>query len=86
VSKGGTVTGLHLSQQNGTGVIALIANPTSPPLTVRADILDIDQQRVAKSAVPKTRPLVATAEGLLQRRRLKADGTPGSLGSGAFPR
>jgi ATP-dependent DNA helicase RecG len=76
VAKDGTLTGLHPSQQNVTAVMALSANPTSPPLTVRADILDIDQQRVANSAVPKARQLVATAQGLLQRRRLKADGTP----------
>jgi len=76
VEKDGTVTGLHRSHHNVTGVIALIANQTSPPLTVRAEVLEVGGNRVAKIIVPKARQLVATAEGLLQRRRMKADGTP----------
>jgi ATP-dependent DNA helicase RecG len=76
VEKDGAVTGLHPSHQNVTGVIALIANQTNPPLTVRVEVVDIGKHRVAKVLVPKSRHLVATAEGLLQRRRLKADGTP----------
>jgi ATP-dependent DNA helicase RecG len=76
VEEDGTVTGLHPSHQNVTGVVAVIANQTSPPLTVRAEVLTIDHLAVAKIMVPKARQLVATTEGLLQRRRLKADGTP----------
>lgn len=76
VEKDGTVSGLHTSHQNVTGVVALIANQTSPPLTVRVEVVEVDKVRVAKIMVPKSRQLVATAEGLLQRRRLKADGTP----------
>lgn len=76
VEKDGTVTGLHPSHRNITGVIALIANHSVPPLTVRVEILDIGDTRIAKIIVPKSRQLVATTEGLLQRRRLKADGTP----------
>jgi ATP-dependent DNA helicase RecG len=76
VEKDGTVTGLHRSHHNVTCVIALIANQTSPPLTVRAEVLEVGGNRVAKIIVPKARQLVATAEGLLQRRRMKADGTP----------
>lgn len=76
VEEDGTVTGLHPSHQNVTGVVAMIANQTSPPVTVRAEVLTIRNRTVAKIMVPKSRQLVATAEGLLQRRRLKADGTP----------
>lgn len=76
VEKDGTVTGLHPSHWNITGVIALIANHTVPPLTVRVEVLNSGEHRVAKIIVPKSRQLVATTEGLLQRRRLKADGTP----------
>ncbi len=76
VEEDGTVTGLHPSHRNVTGVVAMIANQTSPPVTVRAEVLSIGNRTVAKILVPKSRQLVATAEGLLQRRRLKADGTP----------
>jgi ATP-dependent DNA helicase RecG len=47
-----------------------------PPLSVRVDVVEVAKLRVAKIMVPKSRHLVATAEGLLQRRRLKADGSP----------
>ena len=36
----------------------------------------VDNKRVAKIIVPKSRRLVSTSEGVLQRRRLMADGTP----------
>lgn len=76
VENDGKVTGLHPSHQNVTGVVALIANHTVPPLTVRIEVLEINSQRVFKITVPKSRQLVATTEGLLQRRRIKADGSP----------
>jgi ATP-dependent DNA helicase RecG len=76
VEDDGTVTGLHAAHQNPTRLSALIANQTSPPLSVRVEALDIEGTRIVKIAVPKSRQLVATAEGLLQRRRLKADGLP----------
>lgn len=76
VEQDGKVTGLHPSHQNVAGVAALIANQTSPPLAVRVEVLAVGEHRVAKIVVPKSRQLVATSEGLLQRRRLKADSTP----------
>ena len=76
VENDGQVTGLNARHQNLTGLAALIANRTRPSLSVRAELLDIDGLRVARIEVPKSRALVATADGLLQRRRLQADGTP----------
>ncbi len=76
VEKDGAVTGLHPLHQNLTGLAALIANQTIPPLSVRVEPLEIEGKRVAKISVPKSTRLVATSEGLLQRRRLMADGTP----------
>ncbi|MBI3302606.1 MAG: putative DNA binding domain-containing protein, partial [Deltaproteobacteria bacterium] len=76
VEKDGTVTGLHPEHQNLTGLAAMIANRTTPPLGVRVAALDGEGKRVAKILVPISRRLVATSEGLLQRRRLMADGTP----------
>ncbi len=76
VEDDGTVTGLHPEHRNLTGMTALIANLTSPSVTVRVEAIDIDGVRIARVAVPKSRQLVATSDGLLQRRRLKADGLP----------
>ena len=38
----GAVTGLHPAHQNLTGLTALIANLTSPPVTVRVEAMDIE--------------------------------------------
>jgi ATP-dependent DNA helicase RecG len=76
VEDNGTVTGLHPVHHDLTGLTALIANLTSPPLTVRVEAMDVDKRRIARISVPKSRQLVATSDGLLQRRRLKADGLP----------
>ena len=54
----------------------MIANSTVPPLSVRVEAMEVEGRPVAKIMVPKSRQLVATSEGLLQRRRIKADGLP----------
>ncbi len=76
VEDDGRVTGLHPVHQNLTGLTALIANLTSPPLTARVEAIDVEPHRIARISVPKSRQLVATSDGLLQRRRLRADGQP----------
>src|SRR3989304_3349544 len=76
VEKNSKVTGLHQAHQNIAGLTALIANRTNPPVSVRVELLMIDNKRVAKIIVPKSKRLVSTSEGVLQRRRLMADGTP----------
>lgn len=76
VEDGGTITGLHPKHQSIGTLSAFIANRTNPPLSVRANILQEDGHPVAVIQVPKSSRLVATSEGLLQRRRLQADGTP----------
>jgi ATP-dependent DNA helicase RecG len=76
VEKDGEVTGLHPEHFNLSGLAALIANRTNPPISVRVEPIDITGKRIAKIIVPKSRRLVSTSEGLLQRRRLMADGNP----------
>lgn len=76
VEDNGRITGLHPAHQNSTTLAAMIANRTNPPVSVRATILMEDGQQVAHIEVPKSTRLVATSEGLLQRRRIQADGTP----------
>jgi ATP-dependent DNA helicase RecG len=76
VENDGTVTGLHVEHRDITGLAALIANRTVPPLSVRVSMLEADSKLVAKIEVPKSSRLVASTSGTLQRRRLLADGTP----------
>lgn len=76
VEDDGRITGLHPNHQNLTGLPALIANRTIPPLTVRVEAVETKQGTIARIMVQKSRQLVSTSEGLLQRRRLMADGKP----------
>lgn len=76
VEDDGTVTGLHSNHHNTRGIIALIANKTNPSISVRIEIYHIEDKRIARIQVPKSRQLVSTSEGLLQRRRLMANGKP----------
>ncbi|MEW6218783.1 MAG: ATP-binding protein [Thermodesulfobacteriota bacterium] len=76
VEKDGQITGLHAEHLNLTGLAALIANRTVPPVSVRVTAVEEAGTLVARIEVPKSHRLVATADGLLQRRRLKADGSP----------
>ena len=76
VEDDGTVTGLHPNHARLESLPALIANRTNPSLGVRVIPVSLPEGTVARIQVPKARHLVATSEGLLQRRRLKLDGTP----------
>jgi len=76
VEDDGTITGLHPNHENISGLATLIAGRTNPPLPVRTELLNIKKDKIAYIMVPKSRQLVSTSEGLLQRRRLMADGTP----------
>lgn len=72
----GTVTGVHPDHQNPGGLASLIANRTNPPMTVRAELVDVDDKLIIVVQVPKTRSIVSTSDGLLLRRRLLANGRP----------
>lgn len=76
VEDDGTITGTHAQRQSPAALSALIANRTNPPISVRINILQEGDHTVAAIEVPKSPRLVATSDGLLQRRRLQADGTP----------
>lgn len=76
IENDGTVTGLHRIHQNTVGLAALIANRTSPSISVRVDLVEVDGVAIARIQVPKADSIVSTSEGLVQRRRLQADGTP----------
>lgn len=75
VEDDGRVTGLHPAHDDMPGMAALISNRTTPPVSVRVERLVEDGKPVARIEVPKSPRLVATTDGVLQRRRLRADGT-----------
>jgi len=77
VEDDGKVTGLHPSHDGPLdGLAAMIANRTSPPLTVQVTRLKLGGKAVVRVEVPKARQIVATSEGVVKRRRLQADGRP----------
>lgn len=76
VEDNGTITGLNTQPRSPASLAALISNRTSPPISVRITFLQEEGYPVAAIEVPKSTRLVATSDGLIQRRRLKADGTP----------
>lgn len=76
VEDDGQITGVHAEHQNLGGLAAMVANRTSPPISVRVEVLIEEGLTVARIEVPRSFRPVATSDGLLQRRRLQADGTP----------
>ncbi len=86
VEDDGTPTGVHRSHSDATQLAALIANKTVPPVSTRVSTLVLDSDSAADAdglqvvlvEVPKSRAIVASSDGKILRRRLKADGTPES--------
>lgn len=79
VEDDGTVTGLHPNHHDTSGISALIANRTNPPLSVRVQSFQVHSQWIAHIQVPKSRQLVSTSDGLLQRRKLTVSGKPEAI-------
>lgn len=75
VENDGTVTGLHKAHRDYTQLAAYIANKTVPPVSVRVELLE-EVFPVLAIHVPKCRSIIASSVGKIQRRRIKADGTP----------
>ena len=75
VEDNGDVTGLHPSHRDITQLAAFIANKTIPPVSVRVEMIDAEKP-VIMIHVPQCRSIVASSAGKIQRRRIKADGTP----------
>lgn len=79
IEDNGTVTGVHKDHINPCTLSAFIANNTLPPVPIRAEIIE-DEYPVLKISVPKSQNgIVATISGKVQRRQIKADGTPENI-------
>ena len=75
VEDNGEITGLHKEHFDITRLAAFIANKTVPPVPIRCEILDLEKP-ILKICVPRRTSITASSAGKIQRRRLKADGTP----------
>ncbi|HIY52026.1 MAG TPA: putative DNA binding domain-containing protein [Candidatus Olsenella avicola] len=86
VEDDGTPTGVHPSHSDPTGLAALIANKTVPPVPVRASTISLtpcdevgtEKVSVVLVEVPMSRAIVSSSDGKIMRRRIKADGSPES--------
>lgn len=78
VEDDGRVTGLHASHRDSTQLAAFIANKTIPPISVRVESVPAEKT-VLLIHVPQSRSIVASTAGKIQRRRIKADGTPENI-------
>ena len=76
IEDNGEITGLHPDHMNPTTLSAFIANNTTPPVSVRVEVIE-EEYPVLKISVPKSyTSIVATSVGKISRRQLKADGSP----------
>lgn len=76
IEDNGKVTGLAPDHKEPIGLAALIANKTVPSLTIRAEVIIKDEKPVMMIDIPKSHLIIATSDGKILRRRMKADGTP----------
>lgn len=87
VEDDGTPTGIHEAHADATGLSALVSNKTMPPVPARATMLrlaadgspDEEGMRVMALEVPKSTAIVASRDGKILRRLIKADGSPESV-------
>lgn len=78
VEDDGEITGLHKDHKDITQLAAFVANKTIPPVSVRVELVDIEPS-VLMIHVSKSRSIVASSAGKIQRRRLKPDGSPENI-------
>ena len=86
VEDDGTPTGVHIEHRDVTRLAAFIANKTVPPVGARVSTLflasdgtmDNDGEQITVIEIPKSKAIVASSNGKVMRRRLKADGEPES--------
>ena len=76
VEDDGSITGLHPNHAAHFGLAAMIANRTTPPLSVAVTTLEAAGKTVLRIAVPKMRQITATSDGVLKRRRILPNGRP----------
>ncbi len=76
VEDDGSVTGIQSHHQDMMGLMALIANRTSPSVAVSTELIELGGKKILCITVPKSQSIVSTTDGLVLRRRLMASGRP----------
>lgn len=79
IEKDGSVTGVHRSHSDPSKLPAFIENRTSPPVQVRARLIEQSGVKVVAIEVPESRVIVATSGGRTLRRRINHLGEPECL-------
>ena len=87
VEDNGVPTGVHKAHSDATKLAAFVANKTIPPVPARVTTLKLDETGAEKAKgkmvviveVPKSKAIVASTDGKIMRRRLKANGSPESV-------
>src|SRR3712207_1449256 len=76
VEDDGKVTGLHQKHKDAIGLMAMVANSTVPPVSVRAEIIEEDGLEIMRIEVPISKGVISTSAGKILKRRMKFDNTP----------
>ena len=79
IEDNGAVTGLHSNHNDTLKMSVMIANRTVPYISVRINIVEINKNQVMVFEVSKSRSIVATANGKVLKRKLKANGEPENI-------
>lgn len=79
VEDDGTVTGAQPQHRDPIQMNAMIANRTVPSVSVRTNVLMELDKYVVRIEVPRSTSVIASAQGRIMRRRLKANGEPESI-------
>jgi ATP-dependent DNA helicase RecG len=83
VEDNGTITGARPRHEVGRTdplrLQALVANSTQPPLSVTADLVEVDRKEVLVVRVPDSPRVVGTTRGTYVRRAIAGDGRPTCL-------
>lgn len=75
----GTVTGLHSNHSDILKMSVMVANRTVPSVSVRINIVEFENNPVMVFEVSKSRSIIATANGKVLKRKLKANGEPENI-------
>lgn len=77
VEDSGEITGICHKHQEHTMLKPFIASRTNPSIDTKVYLVNVENNLdVIVVEVQKSNQLISTSEGLIQRRRLKLDGTP----------
>lgn len=79
VEDDGVPTGAQPQHRDPLQMNAMIANKTVPSVSVRTTILTESGKPVVRIEVPRSASVIASAQGRILRRRLKANGEPESI-------